>query len=149
MESAGLMMWLTAKPLRGLLAGAAVGVVAYTCIAIIPIYVKAYEFRNAAYKETQLAVTNAESADRIRDTLYQKAQALDLPVEEDEIKAESSVNSAPIGTVTSLMDDSAPTHQTADVDIEVSYAVPVKFPGHTFYLKFEIHERDDSGTIDR
>lgn len=149
LKSARRILESAAKPLQVLLAGVAFGAVAYTCIAIVPIYVKAYEFQNATYKETQLAVTNAESADRIRDTLYQKAQVLGLPIAKDEIKTESSINAAPIGTVTSLMDETVPTHQTADVDIEVSYAVPVRFPGHTFYIKFQVHDRDNSGTIDR
>jgi len=149
LESARRILAPAAKPLQVLAGGVAFGAMAYTCLAVVPIYVKAYEFQNATYKETQLAVSNAETADHIRDTLYQKAQALGLPVEKDEIKAESTINSAPIGTITSLMDDSAPTHQTADVAIEVSYAVPLRFPGHTFYFRFQVHDQDNSGNIDR
>ena len=149
LESTGKIAARTAKPVQVLLAGVTFGAVAYAFIAIIPIYLKAYEFRNAVYNETQLAVTNMASSGDIQSVLVEKALALGLPVEKSDIQAESSANAAPIGTVTSIVNDAAPTHETADVDIQVSYAVPVKIPFHTFYLKFRVHEKDDSGTIDR
>ena len=149
LESTRRIAALAAKPLQVLVAGMTFGAVAYGCIAIVPIYLKAYEFRNAVYNETQLAVTNVASSSDIQSVLVEKAQTLGLPVEKSDIQAESSANAAPIGTVSSVINDAAPTHQTADVDIQVSYAVPVKIPFHTFYLKFQVHEKDDSGTIDR
>ncbi|HKV05479.1 MAG TPA: hypothetical protein VJO53_10280 [Candidatus Acidoferrales bacterium] len=137
-----------ALPLQSLLVGVAVGAVMYTAIVIVPIYLKAYEFEEATHKETQLAATNLDSNNKIRNDLYQKAADLGLPVDMNRIKVNSLVTHAPIGTVNSLMNESAPTHETADVDIDVAYAVPLKFPGHIFHLNFHVHDGDYSSHID-
>ena len=98
LESTGKIAARTAKPVQVLLAGVTFGAVAYAFIAIIPIYLKAYEFRNAVYNETQLAVTNMATSGDIQSVLVEKALALGLPVEKSDIQAESSANAAPIGT---------------------------------------------------
>lgn len=135
-----------ATPLNGLVAGVVMGVAAYVCVQVVPAYFKSYEFTAAAQREAQLAAVNFKSNEAVQGEIYDKAQELGLPVEMEQIRVESVVtksNTATVASVIGLEPEPEPT-TTASLDIEVSYTVPVEFPGWTFHLNFHVHADDRS-----
>jgi hypothetical protein len=66
-----------------------------------------------------------------------------LPVELQGIKVRAAATAAP-ATMTQLMDPEAHEVNTGIVEIEVSYAVPIEFPGYTLQLQFHLHADERS-----
>jgi hypothetical protein len=138
-----------AMSLNGLLTGVVLGVAAYVCVQTVPVYLKSYEFEAAARREAQLAAVNFRSNEAVQGEIYDKAHELGLPVEMEQIRVESVVTESNPGTsVASLMGAESPSEPSASakarLDIEVSYAVPVEFPGWTFRLNFHVQADDRS-----
>jgi hypothetical protein len=129
--------------LKAFAIGMVLGAPAFICMEIAPIYVKSYEFREATRREARLAASNQESEQAIRGDLYQKAQDLGLPVEMQGIKVRAAATEAP-ATMTQLMDPESHEASTGLVEIEVSYAVPIQFPGYTLRLNFHLHADERS-----
>jgi hypothetical protein len=132
-----------APVLKALIVGMVLGAIVFAFIQIVPVYVKSYEFRQAARKEARLAAFNAMTEDSIRGDLYEKAQELGLPVERAGIKVGSTEIDGN-ASLTDLMDPVAHKITTGLVDIDVSYDVPVEFPGYTLRLKFRVHADERS-----
>jgi hypothetical protein len=135
-----------ATPLNDLLAGVVLGLAAYVCVQIAPAYVKNYELAATARREARLAAVNFKSNEAIQGNIYDKARELGLPVEIEQIRVASVVTeSAPDALASLTGPDAAPQSSAkADLDIEVSYSVPVEFPGWTFHLNFHLHADDHS-----
>jgi hypothetical protein len=116
----------------------------YIAFAIVPVYLKSYQFEKAVRREAVLAAVNLTSADAIQQDLHKKAEALGLPVEPGEIQVKSVVRQAPADALNVLVDSTAEPNKTAIVSIEVRYAVPLRFPGYTMELNFHVHADNGS-----
>jgi hypothetical protein len=135
-----------ATPLNGLLAGVVLGLAAYVCVQIVPVYMKSYELNAATRREAQLAAVDFKSNEAVQEEIYEKAQELGLPVEMEQIRVESLATESTPGALASVLGADSPpqTDTKASLDIEVSYSVPVEFPGLTFHLNFHVHADDRS-----
>jgi hypothetical protein len=135
-----------ATPLNGLLTGIIAGLIVYISFQIVPLYIKNYELAEAARAAAHLAAINFKSNEAVRDEIYEKAQELGLPVEIDQIKVESRVTQTTTGSIASLMETepASDPDKKALLNIEISYVVPVEFPGYTFRLNFHLHADDRS-----
>ena len=102
--------------LMGLAIIALVGLIAYR---LIPVKVKAAELRDTIVDEAKSA--GIHNNKRIVETIAAKAEQLDLPVSEKDIKIERK-------------------HEM--IFIEVEYTVPVQFPGYTYNWKF--HQKTEN-----
>lgn len=130
--------------LQAWVTGLIVGVIGYALFQTVPVCMESYQLENAARREARLASTNWKSDTAVQDVVYQKAQDLGLPVDRPAINVASSIRDKPVNGIVALMDAPTESDTTATVNIEVSYSVPVRFPGHTFYLKFHFHADDRS-----
>lgn len=72
--------------LRLLLALLIVAALIVGVIRVIPVYVRSYEFQDAIRTQAKFAGVNRKSPEVIREELYNKARALDLPVCREQIK---------------------------------------------------------------
>lgn len=102
--------------LMGLALIALVGLIAYR---LIPVKVKAAELRDTIVDEAKSAGVHNDK--RIVDTILDKAEQLELPVSKKDIKLE---------------------RKREMIFIEVSYTVPVEFPGYTYQWKF--HQKTEN-----
>ncbi len=127
---------------KALSAGLLVGALGFATLQIVPIYLKSYEFENAAQKEAHLAAVNRSSDEAIRGEIYQKAQDIGLPVDIGNIKVQATPHESGVNSLETMLDPSAKPAMIENVDLGVSYAVPVKFPGWTFHLNFQFHADD-------
>ncbi len=98
----------------------------------------------AVEKEAQLAASDLRPAGTIRDELLRKSQLLGLPIEESDFEIQTTLHQSAANSLTSIADPNAGPHSTGNVDLEVSYAVPVRFPGYTLRLNFRIHSGANS-----
>ena len=57
----------------------------YLCVELIPPYYSNYEFQDAVSTEALLSTNSAKTEDAIQDTVYKKAQELQLPVTRESI----------------------------------------------------------------
>ncbi len=135
---------LIATVLKALLTGVVLGVLIFGILQVVPIYVKSYEFEQATKKEARLAATNLESGPFIQEDIYQKARQIGVPVEKQQISVDSGARESHLISPDSVLDPSVPATLTGIVNIEVSYAVPVRFPGYTLELRFHFHADDRS-----
>jgi len=85
----------------------------FTAYKMIPIKVRATEFRDAVFDQSRGA--GRSSQEGIKNALAYKASQLRLPVAEKDIKI---------------------TRSPDYITIEVDYTVPVEFPGFTYQWKF-------------
>jgi hypothetical protein len=95
-----------------------VGVV-YLCAMLIPPYFSNYQFEDAIETEARMSTYSSKTEDAIRDTIYKKAQELDIPIGKDKIAVRRS------GTMGS-----------GYVSIEGDYLVHVDLPGYPMDLHF-------------
>jgi hypothetical protein len=134
------------KALEALLTGVAVGVLVYATVQIAPACLKNYEFEQAMRKEVQLAAINSRPANAISDDVWEKGRDLGIPVDREGITVTSSKEpvAIPIAGVEAIVasGDQNDLPSAGDVSIDVSYSVPIPFPGHTFRWKF--HFRADN-----
>jgi hypothetical protein len=85
----------------------------FVAYKMIPVKVRATEFRDAVFDSARSAGQNSQ--DGIRATLVHKADQLRLPIKADQIKID---------------------RRSDYVTIEVEYTVPVEFPGFVYQWKF-------------
>jgi len=133
---------IIAKALRALLACMILAALAFALYQLAPVYTRNYEFQDAARREARLASANMKSGPAIQEDIYQKAQEIGVPVEIQAIKVETAATESHVSSLDSMMDPTAQAAPTGIVEIEVSYAVPVRFPGYTLQLQFHIHADD-------
>jgi hypothetical protein len=96
-----------------------VGVV-YVCAELIPPFFSNYEFEDAIKNEATLSTYNTKPEDAIRDTIFKKAQDLEIPVTKEQIKVRR------MGA-----------QGTGTVIIETSYVIHVDLPGYPMDLHFD------------
>lgn len=89
------------------------GLVAYR---MIPVKVKAAEFRDTVIDEAKSA--GQHNNKRIRAAILDKAEKLELPVENENLEI---------------------SRKAAEITIDVTYTVPVEFPGYTYDWDFHVH----------
>ncbi len=118
------------------------GALVFTLFQLAPVYTKNYEFEGAARREARLASANMKSGQAIQADIYQKAQEIGVPVEIQQIRVDTAASESHVSSLDSMMDPTAQAAPTGIVEIEVSYAVPVRFPGYTLQLQFHIHADD-------
>jgi hypothetical protein len=104
--------------------GCLVGIVLLLLAALIaykmiPVKVKAADLRDAISDEAKSAGQNSDK--QIMAAILKRAQILELPVTENDIKIDRAANS---------------------IRIDVQYTVPVEFPGYTHQWKFR-HKTDN------
>ena len=92
----------------------------YLGVEFIPPYWANYQFEDAIRTEALMSTNNAKTEDAIRDTVYKKAQELEIPAVKDNIKV---VRTGSQGT--------------GSVTIDVPYVVQVNLPGYPVELHFE------------
>ncbi|MDQ3280715.1 MAG: hypothetical protein M3Q69_04810, partial [Acidobacteriota bacterium] len=83
---------------------------------MIALKVKAAELRDEIVDQAKSAGQNNDR--RITESIVAKAEYLDLPVTEDDIEIE---------------------RKAAEIKVDVTYTVPVDFPGYTYQWNFHHH----------
>ena len=97
-----------------------IGAVVYVCAELIPPYFSNYEFEDAIKEEATISTYSTKPEDAIRDTVFKKAQDLEIPITKDMIKVHR------VGT-----------QGTGSVLIETHYTVHVDLPGYPLDLEFD------------
>src|ERR1700687_4195198 len=92
----------------------------YLIAQLAPPYFANYQFQDAIRNEATLNTYNTKPEDAIRDTLYKKAQDLDIPLTKEQIKVKRT---GPLGS--------------GSLVIDASYTVHVDLPSYPVYLQFE------------
>lgn len=103
----------------------AIVAVVYVCAELIPPFFSNYQFQDVIKTEATLATYSTKPEDAIRDTIFKKAQDLQIPITKDDIKVKRS---SPQGNGT--------------VTIEAHYAVHVDLPGYPLDLQFDPSTRN-------
>lgn len=85
---------------------------------MVPIKVATAEFHD--FMDDQAKVAGNRSAAAIRKAIMHKARELDLPIDPKELVVE---------------------HDRKVIKMQVSYTIPVEFPGYTYYWDFEYAEK--------
>jgi hypothetical protein len=94
--------------------------VVYVSAELIPPYFSNYQFEDALETEARMATYSTKSEDAIRDTIFKKAQELEIPVAREQIKVHRSGSQG-----------------TGSLAIEAKYTVHVDFPGYPLDLNFD------------
>jgi hypothetical protein len=104
-----------------LIFGVVVIVVAvYLGAELIPPYFTNYQFEDVIKSEAQLATYSTKPEDVIRETIFKKAQDLEIPLSKEQIKVHRT---GPTGT--------------GSVAIDAPYTVHVNLPGYPLDLHFD------------
>jgi hypothetical protein len=72
--------------LKAVLVTAAVALVIYSAVKIIPSYVSDYQLSDKMQEQARFAVVNRYSEEQIRDNLFKTMQELEIPAKRDDIK---------------------------------------------------------------
>ena len=91
----------------------------YVGAELIPPYFSNYEFEDAIKSEATISTYSTKSEDAIRDTVFKKAQELEIPVAREQIKVKREG-----------------LQGSGSVYIETNYAVHVDLPGYPLDLQF-------------
>ena len=94
--------------------------VVYVCAELAPPYFSNYQFEDVIKNEATLATYSTKPEDAIRDTIFKKAQDLEIPLSKDDIKVHRV---GPQGT--------------GSISIETHYTVHVDLPGYPLDLQFD------------
>ncbi|HVZ16446.1 MAG TPA: DUF4845 domain-containing protein [Terriglobales bacterium] len=104
------------RTLRLLIVLAVVGTAFYVGYLVVPVYWGYYQFQDAIESEARIQSYSTKSETEMRDTVWKKAQQLELPLtSEDDIKVQRT------GSV---------------VAISTQYSVHIAAPFHPFDLNF-------------
>lgn len=60
----------------------------YLCVELVPPYYSNYEFQDALQTEALISTNSAKTEDAIRDTVYKRAQDLQIPVTKEGIQVQ-------------------------------------------------------------
>jgi hypothetical protein len=98
------------KTLKLLFVFAVIGAAAYLAVLVVPVYWSYYQFQDAIDSEARIQTYTQKSELDIRETMWKKAQQLDLPLPNAEaIKVERGPNGVAISTAYSVHFD-VPVH---------------------------------------
>lgn len=99
----------------------------YVGAELIPPYFANYEFQDTLDTEARLGTYSTKGDDLIRDTVFRKAQDLEIPVTREEIKVQRTGNPG-----------------SGSVSIETDYTVHVDLPGYPLDLHFHPQSKNKS-----
>jgi hypothetical protein len=91
----------------------------YVCAELIPPFFSNYQFEDAIKTEALQSTYTTRTEDAIRDTVFKKAQDLEIPITKDDIKVQRA-GSLGSGSLT----------------IETQYTAHVDLPGYPLDLHF-------------
>ena len=91
----------------------------YVGAELIPPYFANYEFEDAIKSEATISTYSTKSEDAIRDTIFKKAQELEIPLSKDQIKVQRQG-----------------LQGSGSVLIETNYEVHVDLPGYPMDIHF-------------
>ena len=94
--------------------------VVWVCGVLIPPYFANYQFEDALENEARMSTYSTKAEDAIRDSVFKKAQELEIPLTREQIKVHR-VGQMGSGSVT----------------IEAQYTVHVEVPGYPMDLHFD------------
>jgi Domain of unknown function (DUF4845) len=103
------------RSLKALLAVAIFGSLVYGAYLIVPVYLSSYQFQDAIEEEARLDSYSQKTEQEIKDSVFKKAQSLDLPLTAEQIKVQKLSNA---------------------VSISAAYTVHIEIPVHPFDLSF-------------
>jgi hypothetical protein len=92
----------------------------YLCVELIPPYYSNYEFQDALQNEALTSTNSAKTEDAIRDTVFKKAQDLQIPVVKESIQVHRNG-----------------TQGSGSVSIEVPYSVHLDMVLYPLDLHFD------------
>jgi hypothetical protein len=95
------------------------GGLVYVGAEVIPPYFANYEFQDSIDTEARLGTYSTKGEDVIRDTVFKRAQELEIPITKDQIKVQRSGSQG-----------------NGSVLIETEYVVHVDLPGYPMDLDF-------------
>jgi hypothetical protein len=98
----------------------AIVAVVYVCAELIPPFFSNYQFQDVIKTEATLATYSTKPEDAIRDTIFKKAQDMEIPLAKDDIKVKR------IGI-----------QGSGSITIETHYTVHVDLPGYPLDLQFD------------
>jgi len=94
---------------------AAIALIIYSAIRIVPAYVNNYQLADKMEEQARYAIVNRYSEEQVRDNIFKVCQELDIPVKKEEIKVVSN---------------------NAVVKIALQYTVPVDVLGYHLDMHF-------------
>jgi len=92
----------------------------YLCATLIPPFFANYQFEDAIKTEAQMSTYSTKSEEQIRDTIFKKAQELEIPMSREQIKVQRS---GPQGS--------------GSITIDAAYTVHLDLPGYPLDLQFD------------
>ncbi len=103
------------RSLKALLAFAVFIGLVYVAYRIVPVYMSSYQLQDAIEEEARLDAYSNKPEQDIKDSIFKKAQSLDIPITSDQIKVQ---------------------RQGAGVSISTAYTVHIDLPVHPLDLSF-------------
>jgi Domain of unknown function (DUF4845) len=103
------------RSVKALLAFAIFGALVYVAIRVVPVYLSSYQLQDAIEEEARLDAYSTKPEQDIKDSIFKKAQSLDIPITSDQIKVQ---------------------RQGAAVSISTAYTVHIDLPVHPLDLSF-------------
>ena len=97
----------------------------YLCAELIPPFFANYQFEDTIKNEATISTYSTKPEEAIRDTIFKKAQDLEIPVTKDQIKVQR------MGA-----------QGTGSIIIETNYTVHVDLPGYPLDLQFSPSTRN-------
>jgi hypothetical protein len=97
-----------------------IGALVYVGALTIPPYFANYQFEDAIKSEATLSTYTTKSEDEIRQSVFKKAQELEIPITQEKIKVHR-----------------AGTQGSGSLLIEAHYTVHVELPGFPLDLNFD------------
>jgi hypothetical protein len=92
----------------------------YLCATLIPPFFANYQFEDAIKTEAQMSTYSTKSEEQIRDTIFKKAQELEIPMSREQIKVQRT---GPQGS--------------GSITIDAAYIVHLDLPGYPLDLHFD------------
>lgn len=99
----------------------------YLGAELVPVYYENYQFQDVVKTEATLETYTSKPENDIRDTLYKKAQSLDIPLSKDQIKVQRHG-----------------TQGTGSLTISAPYVVHLDLPGYPVDLHFDASTENKS-----
>jgi hypothetical protein len=99
----------------------------YLGAELVPVYYENYQFQDIVKTEATLETYTSKPEDAIRDSLFKKAQSLDIPLTKDQIKVQRH------GTM-----------GTGSLTISAPYTVHLDLPGYAVDLHFDASTENKS-----
>ena len=104
-----------------------IGAGIYLGSELIPLYYENYQFQDMVKTEATLETYTSKPENDIRDSLFKKAQNLDIPLKKDQIKVQRHG-----------------TQGTGSLTISADYIVHVDLPGYPVDLHFDASTENKS-----